>query len=114
MKDYVIIGVIVLIVALATFYTVKHFKGEGSCCGGGGYRPKRKKLKNVKYRKTFRVSGMHCINCKRRVEEAVNGIKGVACKADFKKGEIELSYEDDVPDEIIKVKIERAGYTLVS
>ena len=110
MEEYIIIGIIAAIVALGVFNTVKHFKGEGGCCGGGSYKPKRKKLPDVKYKKTFKVSGMHCEHCKNRVEEAVNDIKGVAGKVDLKKGELTVSYAEDVSDEIIKAKLERAGY----
>ena len=110
MENYIIIGVIALIVAVGVFYTVKHFKGEGGCCGGGTLKLKKKKLKNVKYTKTFRVDGMHCEQCKGRVEEVVNDIKGVAGRVNLKKGELTVAYAEDVPDEIIIAKIERAGY----
>ena len=112
MENYIIIGIIVFIVAIGIVYTVKHFKGEGGCCGGGSYKSGRKKLSNVKYQKTFNVGGMHCKHCKNRVEETVNDIKGVAAKVDLKKGKLTVSYAEDVADEIIKSKIERVGYTV--
>ena len=59
-----------------------------------------------------KVGGMHCEHCKNRVEEAVNDIKGVAGRVDLKKGELTVSYAEDVDDEIIKAKIERTGYTV--
>lgn len=37
----------------------------GGCCGGGGYRPRKKKLFRTIYQKRFRVDGMHCENCKK-------------------------------------------------
>ena len=113
MENYIIIGIIVLIVAMGAIHTVKHFKGEGGCCGGGSYKPKRKKLSDVKYTKTFKVYGMHCKHCKARVEEAVNDIKGVAGRVDLKKEELTVSYSDAVPDEVIKSKIEKIGYKLI-
>ncbi len=112
MENYIIIGMIAVMVAIGVIYTVKHFKGEGGCCGGGSYKPRRKKLSDVKYKKTFKVGGMHCEHCKNRVEEAVNDIKGVVGKVDLKKGELTVSYAEDVADEIIKTKIERVGYTV--
>ena len=54
---------------------------------------------------------MHCEHCKRRVEEAVYDIKGVVGSVDLKKGELTVSYDEDVDDEIIKTKIEKAGYS---
>ena len=114
MTDYIIIGIIAVIIVIAVISSVKHFKGEGGCCGGGSYTPKKKKLKGVKYQKTFKVGGMHCEHCKSRVEEVVNDIKGVAGKVNLKKGELNVSYAEDIDDEIIKANIERAGYTFTS
>ena len=76
MENYIIIGMIAVIVVIAVISSIKHFKGEGGCCGGGSYKPKRKKLSGIKYTKKFKVGGMHCEHCKNRVEEAVNDIKG--------------------------------------
>ena len=113
MENYIIIGIIAVIVVIGIVYTVKHFKGEGGCCGGGNYKPKKKKLHKVLYQKTFKVDGMHCDHCKNRVEEVVNDIKGVAGKVDLKKGELTVSYAEDVSDEIIVARITKAGYTVI-
>lgn len=112
MTDYIIIGVIAVIAVVGIFATVKHFKGESSCCGGGSYKPKKKKLKNVRVQKTFRVEGMHCEHCKRRVEEVVNDISGVAGSVNLKKNELTVSYETDVDDTLFKTKLEQLGYTV--
>ena len=53
---------------------------------------------------------MHCDHCKNRVEEVVGDIKGVAGKVNLKKGELTVSYAEEVDDELIKSRIERAGY----
>ncbi len=110
MGDYIIIGILAVIVVIGVIYTIKHFKGEGGCCGGGSYKPRKKKLSNVLYQKTFKVDGMHCEHCKNRVEEVINDIKGIAGKVDLKKGELTVSYAEDVNDEIIKARIEKHGY----
>ena len=112
MENDIIIGMIAVIVVIAVISSIKHFKGEGGCCGGGSYKPKRRKLSGIKYTKKFKVGGMHCEHCKNRVEEAVNDIKGIAGRVDLKKGELTVSYAEDVDDEIIKAKIEKKGYTV--
>ena len=112
MENVIIIVIVVVAAAAGIRSTVRHFKGQGGCCGGGGYRPGKKKLSKVLYRKTFQVEGMHCEHCKNRVEEAVNDIKGVAGKVNLKKGELTVSYAEDVADELIKEKIQRAGYRI--
>ena len=55
---------------------------------------------------------MHCEHCKNRVEEVVNDIKGVAGRVNLKKGELTVFYAEDVSDEVIRERIERAGYTV--
>ena len=112
MENYIIIAVIAVAIGFGIYSAVKHFKGQGGCCGGGSYKPKKKKLKNVLYQKTFKVEGMHCDNCKNRVEEVIGDMKGLAGKVNLKKGELTVSYAEDVADEQIKARIERAGYTV--
>ncbi|MDE5737647.1 MAG: copper resistance protein CopZ, partial [Oscillospiraceae bacterium] len=68
MENLIIILIMIVILIIGVIATVKHFKGESDCCGGGSYKPKRKKLKNIKYKKKFKIEGMHCQNCKNRVE----------------------------------------------
>lgn len=114
MKDFLIIAIIILVAVAGVFYTVKHFKGEGGCCGGGRYTPKRKKLKNVIYQKTFKVDGMHCANCKTRVEETINDVRGIAGKVDLKKGLLTVSYSEETDDGVIIAKLERLGYTVTA
>ena len=110
MKEAVFIAVIVVAAAVGIIFTVRHFTGRGGCCGGGGYRQRRKRLKNVKYQKTFAVGGMHCKNCKVRVEETVNDIKGVVGCADLKSGILTVRYAEDVSDELILTRVTKAGY----
>lgn len=113
MVNFLIIAVIIIIASIGISSSVKHFKGQGGCCGGGGYTPKKKKLKNIKYTRTFKVNGMHCVNCKSRVEEVVNDINGTAGLVDLKKGELVVSYAEDVDDKTIIARLKRAGYDAV-
>lgn len=112
MEDEIIIGIVIVLVLVGIRYMVKHFAGKGGCCGGGGYKPRKKKLSKVLYQRKFKVDGMHCEHCKLRVEEIVNDMKGLAGKVDLKKGELVVSYAEEVDDELIKQKIRRAGYEI--
>ncbi|MDE6658293.1 MAG: copper resistance protein CopZ, partial [Oscillospiraceae bacterium] len=60
MENLIIILIIIIIIFISIIYTVKDFKVESDCCGGGNYQPKKKKLKNIKYTKIFKIEGMHC------------------------------------------------------
>lgn len=112
MENVIIICIIIIVIAVGIYSTVKHFKGESGCCGGGGYKPKRKKLSVVLYTKTFRIAGMHCERCKNRVEEIVNDIQGTSGRVNLKKGELKVSYAQDVDDETIRSRIERVDYAV--
>ena len=112
MDNYIIIA-IVAVIALAAVGTIVKRKGRRGCCGSGGdYKPRKKKLKNVIATKTFQVDGMHCERCSNRVTEAVNDIPGVAGAVNLKKGIVMVSYEQEVPDELIRARIQRQGYTV--
>ena len=112
MENYLIIGIIVVIAFLALRTIVKR-RGRKGCCGSGSdYKPRKKKLKNVIATKVFVVDGMHCEKCANRVTEVVNDIPGVAGVVDLKKGIVTVSYEQEVPDEQIKARLQRVGYTV--
>ncbi len=112
MKNYIIIAIILILAVIGVYSTVKHLKGKSGCCGSGDYKPKKKKLSDIIYQKTFRVEGMHCDHCKNRVEEAVNDIKGLAGTVNLKKGELTVSYAEEVDVEVIKMRIQKAGYSV--
>jgi len=112
MTDYVIIGVLTVIVILAVAATIKHFRGESSCCGGDTYKARSKKLRTVIEKKTFRVEGMHCQNCVNRVMEAVQSVEGTSAVVHLKKGEVVVSEETPIADTRIREVIEEEGYTV--
>lgn len=112
MKDVIIILIVALAIEYGIHATVMHFKGQGGCCGGGGYRPRKKRLKGIVKQKEFHIQGMHCDNCKRRVEEAVNDLEGVAGRVNLKKGLLTVYYAKDIEDQMIQTRIERLGYSV--
>jgi len=112
MENMVIIGIL-LVIAFFAIRTIVKRKGRKGCCGSGSdYTPRKKKLKKVIATKVFVVDGMHCEKCANRVTEVVNDIPGAAGVVNLKKGIVTASYELVVPDEQIKAKIERVGYTV--
>lgn len=42
MTDFIIIAIIIVAVGLGIRSTMKHFKGQGGCCGGSSYKTKKK------------------------------------------------------------------------
>ena len=112
MENMIIIGIL-LVIAIAAIGTLVKRSGRKGCCGSGSdYKPRKKKLKNVIAIKTFEVDGMHCEKCANRVTEVVNDIPGASGVVNLKKGIVAVSYEQEVPDELIKQRIARVGYTV--
>ncbi|MBQ8249929.1 MAG: heavy-metal-associated domain-containing protein [Clostridia bacterium] len=114
MTDFIIIVIIAIIIVVAAGSAFKHLKGKRGCCGSGDYKPKRKKLSGVLYKKTFKIDGMHCDHCKARVEEIINDMSGLAGEVDLKKGELTVSYAEAADDELIKSRIEKSGYIVTA
>lgn len=88
MADIIIIGVLLIAVFFGARATLKHFKGEGACCGGATYKPTARKLDKVVAHKTFVIDGMSCQNCENRVHEAINSIEGVSAAVSYRKARI--------------------------
>lgn len=112
MTDAIIIGILVILVALGIKETVKHFKGEGSCCGGGSAKTKKKKLKNkVKQKYVLKINGMHCKHCANTVTEIINDFDGAAGRVNLSKGEAVVLCDREIDIEAVKEKIRERGYT---
>ena len=114
MENAIIIGII-LVIAFFAIRTIVKRKGRKGCCGSSGdYKPRKKKLKSIIATKVFAVDGMHCEKCANRVTEVVNDIPGVAGVVNLKKGTVTVSYEQEVPDEQIRARLQRVGYTVTA
>lgn len=116
MGNVIIIGILVIIVVIAVVNSVRHFKGESGCCGGGGGSIREyKELGAPKIgEKTLQIEGMHCENCQNRIEHAINKIDGAVCKVDLKKKTAKVSYSKEIDDELLKNTVSRLGYEVKS
>ena len=96
MADFVIIGILIILIIIGIRSGVKHFKGEGGCCGGGSsVKVKRKKLKQVVKQRTVVIDGMTCEHCKARVESRLNSLDGVLAKVNLKRKTAVVSMEKE-------------------
>ncbi|MFR1232478.1 MAG: hypothetical protein ACLSCQ_02115 [Evtepia gabavorous] len=47
-ENIILLVLVVVVVAIGLWSTVRHFRGKGGgCCGGGDYKPRKKKLSHV-------------------------------------------------------------------
>ena len=118
MADAIIILVVLIILIFALKGSIKHFKGEGACCGGSdGVKTKKTKKKTLEGpligRRTIRISGMHCQNCVNSVTNALNAIDGVSAEVSLKKNCAEVSCDRAVDDIDLKQAVEKAGFEVV-
>lgn len=116
MANVIIVAVLAVILIMALKGSIKHLKGEGGCCGGGGSTIKEsdKKLSgNIINTKVFKIDGIHCESCTSRVKRAINSIDGVSAKLDLRKKQAVVKYEKEVADDTLVKKIENLGYKVV-
>lgn len=112
MTDYIIIGVIAVILFAALWAGIKRLRGETGCCSGSVYKAHSRKLQQIAEKKVFLVSGMHCQHCVNRVMEAVNSIDGYSAVVHLRKGEVTVSAEQTIDNDRVCKAIEDAGYTV--
>ncbi|HJC50281.1 MAG TPA: heavy-metal-associated domain-containing protein [Candidatus Anaerostipes avistercoris] len=119
MVDTIIVIIVVLLMVLAAKQAVKHFRGEGSCCGGGSgaskVKIKEKQLSGpVIGKKTMAIEGMHCEHCVQNVMGALNSIQGVSAKVFLDENKAVVSYETEVSENTLRNAVENAGYKVRS
>lgn len=119
MENAIILLILVVILAFALKETIRHFKGQGACCGGGsGSReskiPKKKLSGTVIGKKTVRIEGMHCENCVKSVTKAINQLEGASAKVSLKEKKAVVSYDRPLDNEKLKKAVENAGFKVVS
>ena len=117
MADIIVVLLVIVLLGFALKGTIKHFKGEGPCCGGGGgslaTAVKEKKLSGpVIGTKTIRISGMHCDHCVQSVTK--DKIEGASAKVSLKTETAVVSYDRVLDDVQLKRAVEKAGFSVVS
>jgi len=114
MVNAIIILILLIFIVFGVKETVKHFRGEGACCGGGSTKIKKKKLKNKVIKKyILKIDGMHCKHCVNTVTEIINDFDGAAGRVGLEKKEAVVLCDRDVDIDAIKEKIRRHGYNIV-
>ena len=108
--DNLIVFIILGLVLLIAVGTIIRRRNRASCCSGGVYVAKSRKLGSVAEKKTFAVEGMHCQHCVNRVMEAVQDIPGCSAAVKLKSGLVTVSAESKIDDIEISARIEKAGY----
>ena len=113
MTNVIIIIILIVILVPAVRTMITHMKGEGSCCGGPKEKVPKKKIKGTKLGEYLvDVEGMHCVNCKNRIEKNLNELDGIICKVNLEKKQAVVSCYQEVPEDIIIAAIEKLDFTV--
>lgn len=119
MGNVLIIVLLVLVIVFSVKNSIKHFRGEGGCCGGGGSGitkadiPVKVLEGGKKGELTVSISGMHCDHCAYSVTKAINRIDGASAVVDWKKKRAVVSYDRDVSREAIRSAVTGEGFEVV-
>ena len=118
MGTTIIIFVLAIIVVCAILSIRKRIKYGSACCGTHDAAPKKIKVKDKNkahypYTYTLTVDGMHCSNCARRVENALNSKDGVWAKVNLEKKSVLVRAKSQLKWEDFSTVITKAGYTFI-
>ncbi len=119
MGNAIITAILILIVAAAVYGTVRRRRYGSAWCGTKTPTEKRIKVKdkntaNYPYRYLLDVDGMHCSNCARRIENALNKTEGRWATADVAGKQVNLLSKHEETESEISEVISREGYTVRS
>lgn len=116
MGTCIIVALLLVIIVFSCIQSVKHFKGEGGCCGGENpSKPEKKKLKHpVIATKKLYIEGMHCQNCAYRIQSQLNKIDGVSAQVSVGKKVAVVSMDRDVDSQILIDTVEALDYTVIT
>lgn len=109
--------IVSVIIAAAVILGVRSIRKRAvsGCCGGGDAVAKVKvsdhNLSHYPYDVLMQVDGMHCANCARRVENALNSLEGVFAAVDLGRNEVSIRMKERIPDEKLKAAVRKAGYS---
>ena len=112
MGDFMIVAVAAVALVFAVRGMVK--RGKNGCCGGGGSVAVKKTLEGEMIaQKVLTIEGMHCENCKNRVERQINKMAGAVAKVDLKRKIAVVSMSRMVEDEVLREAVERLDFKVL-
>ncbi|MDD5928674.1 MAG: heavy metal-associated domain-containing protein [Spirochaetales bacterium] len=118
MGTTIVIFVLAIIVVCAILSIRKRIKYGSACCGTHDAAPKKIKVKDKNkahypYTYNLNVDGMHCSNCARRVENALNSKEGVWASVKLENNTVLVRSKNPMGWEDFSTVITNAGYTLI-
>ncbi|MBO6194101.1 MAG: cation transporter [Clostridiales bacterium] len=105
MGNLVIGLILIVVIGGAIWGTVRRIRYGSSCCGEHDPAPKKIRVsdrnkKNYPFVYELSVDGMHCSNCTRRVENALNSRYGFWAVADLASRTVTLRTKSEVQEDV--------------
>ena len=118
MGTAIIMCLLAVIIIMALRCVKKRILHGSACCGERDAPPAKirvhdKNKSHYPYTFVFSVDGMHCSNCVRHVENALNIMNGVWAKADLETKTVKVRSKKELKPEDLSAKINEAGYTVL-
>ena len=113
----IVVLVFAIVFALSVRTALRHFKGEGGCCGGGAGAPPPvadKAIGTAVARRELALGGLHCMKCVARVKAALEALPGVAADVTLDPQRAVVRMDREVPDEALRKAVEDQGFQVVS
>ena len=113
----IVVLVFAIVLALAVRAALRHFKGEGGCCGGGAGAPPPvadKAIGPAVARRELSLDGLHCMKCVARVKAALEALPGVAADVTLDPQRAIVRMDREVPDESLRKAVENQGFQVLS
>ncbi len=82
-------------------------------CNGNKKAAKAKNKDNYAYSQTFKISGMTCSNCAKRIENELNELDGVWADVNFESASAEFRAKGEINADTICGIVARLGYSAV-
>ena len=109
------------VIAIAIITAVKSWlkRISSGCCGSGFEQIKAIKVSDrcrthYPYHRILKIEGMHCSNCARKVENALNSQSGIWAKADAEKGQATVYLKTQRDDAELIAAVEKSGYSVTA
>lgn len=110
---------LLVIIAFAVKGVIHRIRHGSACCGERDAPEKRiqpadKNKSHYPYKYTLAVDGMHCSNCTRHVENALNSIDGVWATASLEKKSVTVLSKIELESADLENEVSEAGYTVLA
>ena len=119
-ENIILLVLVVVVVAIGIWSTVRHFRGKGGGCCGEREKTKKKvrvadrNRSHYPYHAVLKIDGMVCANCARRVENAINRMDGYWAEADVAGARANVHCKEKPDLGQLKEAVRAGGYTVLS